>query len=185
MKFKFGIVLLIIITVTSCTNKTALETAFNCSNNISFSDTKKIKDIKKNFTITVPENWKTQLYYDEFQSDIFTADTIKELSSTYILDTSWKFGELILDADFESKIVSTIDSDLNLVNSKFEIIQEKPAFWYLKKGENKGFDYQVLHIFIKTSVDTYLEIKTEVYGSDNVNKRYCESIQLIKTIEFL
>ena len=185
MQFKFEIVLLVLITVTSCAKKTALETSFDCSSSVSFSDTKKVKDVKKNYTITVPGNWKTQLYYDEFQSDIFTADTTKELSSTYILDTSWKLGELTLDPEFESKIVTTFDSDLNLVNSKFETIQEKPAFWVLKKGKNKGFDYQVLHIFIKTSVDTYLEIKTEVYGSDNVNKRYCESIQLIKTIEFL
>ncbi|PHR72920.1 MAG: hypothetical protein COA67_04240 [Lutibacter sp.] len=183
MQFKFGIVLLILITTTSCVKKTVLETTFDCSNSVSFSDTKKVKDIKKNFTIAVPENWKTQLYYDEFQSDIFTADTTKELSDTYILDASWKFGELILDTGFETKMRS--NSDMNVVISKFENIQEKPAFWYVEKGENKGFDYQVLHIYLKTSVDTYLEIKTEVYGSKNVEKRFCESMQIIKSIEFI
>jgi len=183
MQFKFGIVLLILITTTSCAKKTALETTFDCSNSVSFSDTKKVKDVKKNFTISVPTNWKTQLYYDEFQSDIFTADTTKQLSETYILDTSWKLGELKLDAEFESKLLSS--TDLAVVGSKFEDIQEKPAFWYVLKGENKGFDYQVLQIYIKTSVDTYLEIKTEVYGTENVEKRLCESIQIIKSIEFI
>ncbi len=183
MQFKFGIVLLILITTVSCTEKTALETTFNCSNSVSFSGTKKVKDVKKNFTIVVPTNWKTQLYYDEFQSDIFTADTTKELSGTYILDTSWKLGELKLDTAFESKMLSSID--MTIVSSKFEDIQGKPAFWYVLKGKNKGFDYQILQIYIKTSVDTYLEIKTEVYGNENIEKRLCESIQIIKSIEFI
>ena len=183
MKFKFGIVLLILITATSCKEKTVLEANFNCSSSVSFSDTKTVKDVKKNFKINVPKNWKTQLYYDEFQSDIFTADTTKQLSETYILDTSWKLGELKLDTEFETKILS--NSDLSIVNSKFENIQNIPAFWYVKKGEKKGFDYQVLHLFLKTSVDTYLEVKTEVYGDKNVEKRLCESIQLIKTLEII
>ena len=183
MQFKFGVLFIILITTVSCSKNTALETAFDCSNRVSFSDTKKVKDIKKNFTMSVPTNWKTQLYYDEFQSDIFTADTTKQLSDTYILDTSWKLGELQLNTEFETKMLSS--TDMTVVNSKFEDIQEKPAFWYVLKGENKGFDYQVLHIYIKTSVDTYLEIKTEVYGTENVHKRLCESIQLIKTIEFI
>jgi len=183
MKFKFGIVFLILITATSCLKKTVLETTFDCSNSFSFSDTKKVKDIKKNFTISIPENWKTQLYYDEFQSDIFTADTTKNLSNTYIIDTSWKLGELNLSKEFETKLISSTDMDV--VNSKFENIQEKPAFWYLLKGKNKGFDYQVLQIFVKTSVDTYLEIKTEVYGNKNVEERFCESMQIIKSIQFI
>ncbi len=183
MQFKFRVVFLILITVTSCAKKTVLETTFDCSNSVLFSDTKKVKDIKKNFAIAVPQNWKTQLYYDEFQSDIFTADTIKELSDTYILDTSWKLGELKLNTEFETKMLSS--SNLSVLNSKFEDIQEKPAFWYVQKGENKGFDYQVLYIYVKTSVDTYLEIKIEVYGSKNVEKRFCESMQIIKSIEFI
>lgn len=183
MQFKFGIVLLILITATSCAKKTVLETTFDCSSSVYFSNTKVVKDVKKNFTIVVPKNWKTQLYYDEFQSDIFTADTTKELSDTYILDASWKLGELKLDTEFEAKMLSS--SDLSVVSSKFENIQEKPAFWLVHKGENKGFDYQVLHIYLKTTVDTYLEIKTEVYGSENVEKRFCESMQIIKSIKFI
>ena len=183
MHFKFGIFLLILITMTSCAKKTALETTYNCSNSFSFSETKKVKDFKKNFAITVPTNWKTQLYYDEYQSDIFTADTTKELSKTYILDTSWKLGELKLDEEFKTKI--TNNSNLNIVNSKIENILQKPAFWYIQKGKKKGFDYQVLQIYLKTSVDTYLEIKTEVYGNKNVEKRFCESIKIIKSIVFI
>lgn len=183
MKFKFEIFFIILITTISCTKKTELDKAFSCNNSTSFSETKTIKDIKNNFKINVPTNWKTQLYYDDFQSDVFSADTTKQLTETYILDTSWKLGELELNKEFESKIISS--TDMTVVNSKFEDIQEKPAFWYHLKGENKGYDYHVLHIFIKTTVDSYLEIKTSVYGNKNVEKRLCESIQLINTLEII
>lgn len=183
MKFKFGIVLLILIATVSCTKKTVLETTFNCSSSLSFSETKKMKDVKKNFTMIVPTNWRTQLYYDEFQSDIFTADTTKQLSETYILDASWKLGELKLDTEFKNEVTSS--TDLTIISSEFEDIQNKPAFWYVSKGKKNNFDYQVLNIYIKTSVDTYLEINTEVYGNENVEKRLCESINIIKTIEFI
>lgn len=183
MKFKFGIFFLFLISITSCSKKTVLETTFDCNNSSSITNTKRIKDVKKNFKISIPTSWKTQLYYDEFQSDIFTADTTKELTKTYILDSSWKMGELKLNKEFEATVKEK--TELEIVKSKFENIQNKPAFWYLAKGKQKGFDYQLLKIYIKTNVDSYLEISTEVYGNKDVNKRICESINLIKTIKFI
>lgn len=183
MKFKSVLFLFFLIIVTSCTKKSILETTFDCRSSTTFTKTKVVKDVQKNFKITIPTNWKTQLYFDEYQSDVFTADTVKQLTQTYILDTSWKMGELVLNKEFESKIKE--QSEFEITNFKFENILNKPAFWYLSKGKKKNYDYYLLKIYLKTAVDSYLEITTEIYGNKNINERLCESLSLIKTIKFI
>lgn len=183
MKFRFITVFLILIIATSCNEKTALETILNCSNSFSLSKTKEIKDVKKNFKIHVPTNWKTELYYDAFQSAVFTADTTKQLTETFILDTTWKNGELILDPAFEEKIKS--NPELTVIASQFENIHDKPAYWHHSKGIKNNFEYHLLDVYIKTSIDSYILISTQVYGKENINKRFCESMQLIKTLEII
>ncbi|AOW19844.1 hypothetical protein [Urechidicola croceus] len=183
MKFKVSILLLFLITFTSCAKKTLLEQTINCSGSASINNSKVYKDIKKNFTIKIPKDWKTQFYYDNYQSDISSADTTKQLTKTFILNTSSKQGELILDRNFESTIKSK--NKYEIINSQFENILNKPSYWYIAKGKKNNFEYQNLNLFIQTSVDTYLEIKTEVYGNENINERLCKAISIIKTIEFI
>lgn len=183
MKFKIVIFFFFLILATSCTKKSVLETTFNCNGSNISSKTKTLKDIKKNFKISIPTTWKTKLYFDEFQSDVFAADTTNQLTKTYIIDASWKVGELILDASFEDKIKEISKNKITF--SKFENIQNKPSFWCITKDEKKNFEYHELKIYIKTSIDTYLEITTQIYGDTNVNDRICQAIKLIKTIEFI
>lgn len=183
MKFKFVIIFIFLTFLISCQKKSALDKSFNCNSSIASLKTKVIKDVKKNFRLHIPTNWKTKLYYDEFQSDIFSADTTKQLTQTYILDASWKMGNLEFNSEFEQKIKE--NTQFEILNSKYEKFKGKNAYWYLSKGKNKGFDYQILKIFIKTGVDSYLEIYTEVYGDKNIKDRLCESIALINTIEFI
>jgi len=183
MKFRFITVFFILIIATSCNEKTALETILNCSSSFSLSKTKEVKDVKKNFKIHVPTNWKTELYYDEFQSAVFTADTTKQLTETFILDTTWKNGELILDSAFEEKIKSNLE--LIVITSQFENIHNKPAYWHHSKGIKNNFEFHLLDVYLKTSIDSYILISTQVYGNKDINKRFCESIQLIKTLEII
>ncbi len=183
MKFKLTLLLLLAVFLNSCNKKSELETSFKCQNSNTIIKLKEIKDVKKNFKIKVPENWKTKLYFDEYQSAVFTADTTKQLSETYILDTTWKSGELILDESLEEKIKS--NSDLTIIESKFENINDKPSYWHHSAGKKNNFDFNTLDVYIKTSVDSYLLISTQIYGNENINQRICESIQLINTLELI
>lgn len=182
MKFRFGIILLILITTVSCSKKTVLETTFDCSRS-SFSNVNEVKDVKNNFNIDIPTDWKINKYFDEFESSISTADTIKELTDTYIIDVSYKLGELELNQDFIDKVNTS--SSLEITYSEFENIFNKPSFWYLSSGKKNNYEYHILSMYVKTGADSYLQISIELYGDENVEKRLCEAFSIIKTIELI
>lgn len=133
MKFNIYSLILFVFIFLSCKEKSVLNTTFNCFNLSTNTDQKELTDIKKNFKISVPKNWKTELFYDEFQSSLFTADTAKQLSETFILDISSKSGELLFNDDFLNKIKS--NSELRIINSKFENFKNIPSFWHLSSGK--------------------------------------------------
>ncbi|MGB5323290.1 hypothetical protein, partial [Lutimonas sp.] len=87
----------------SCQNS-KFEKEFECETPISYTKTKTYKDVLNHFQIDVPEYWKSELYYDEYQSALYTADTTKSLRETFILDIAWHQGELVLNKDFEVRV---------------------------------------------------------------------------------
>ncbi len=178
MTFLFAFFLIV-----SCTPKTVLEKTIDCNITSDSSDLKEFIDVNKNYKISIPVNWKVQKYFDEYQSDIFAADTLKQLTETYILDTSFKTGELELNAEFGLKIKNSTSNEI--IASEFEIINKKFTFWYLSKGKKNNYKYHKLIFYFKTSVDTYLQVSVEVYGDKFVDKRLCEAVSIIKTIEFI
>jgi hypothetical protein len=184
MKKTVLIVLLYLIAL-SCKHQSELGKEFAC-------DTSEIKnlseyfDFKKNFKIHIPSSWKTELYYDDFQSEIFTADTTKQLSETFILDAAFNFGELNFDLEFHQKTDSILTvSNLKKIKEGTLKFKSKPAFWYLVKGTKNGFEYHQFNILVKNTSTTYFTANSEIYGTENVNKRICESISLMEKIEFL
>jgi hypothetical protein len=183
MNFKLFYFFILLISVFSCSKKITLENEMDCSNFISITQSNKKTDINKNFTIEVPKKWKHHLYYDDTQSTIFMADTIKELVDTYIIDVSKKNGELRLNQEFEDTLNN--HTDLNILKSSFENFKELPAYWKLSRGTKKKFIYHVFNLFVKISDVTYIEIKTEIYGDKNVDERLCESFKLISSLEIL
>ena len=181
-------ILIILLTVSlfSCQNND-LKTAFNCESTTSFSDTKEIRDIMKKFKIKFPSHWKTQLYYDEFQSEIYSADTTKSLNETYILDISWHQGELNLNQAFDQNVKDTlaIKEKLSPIKSNFIQFKEKPSYWNLSKGKDGKHTYHFLQVYVKTEVDEYFTFTTKVFGENNVDERLCESIQISDKIVFI
>ena len=167
--------------------KNDLQNEFNCKSTAEFSETKEIRDVLKKFKLTLPVNWKTQLYYDDFQSEIYSADTTKSLKETYILDISWHQGELDLNESFDQTVKDTlaIKEGLSLVKSKFGEFQKKPCYWNLSKGKSGEFTYHFFQVYVKTEVDEYFTFTTKVYGDENVDERLCSSIQLTDKIKFI
>jgi len=180
------IVLALIISFISC-QKNDLKKEFNCKSTTAFSDTKEIRDILKKFKIKFPRSWKTQLYYDEFQSEIYSADTTKSLTEAYILDISWHQGELNLNDTFDQSVKDTlaIKENLSPVRSDFIKFKERPSYWNLSKGKNGNHTYHFLQVYVKTEVDEYFTFTTKVYGDENVDSRLCEAIQLSDGIVFI
>ena len=102
MKFTLPFFLILLIFITGCSKKISLEDELSCPKLVSFSKTTQRTDFQNNFKLSIPNNWKYKLYYDDYQSAIFMADTIKELTETFIIDASWKYGALSFDASFET-----------------------------------------------------------------------------------
>jgi hypothetical protein len=176
----------ILFTIFSCKNTSNLSTTFNCKTS-NFSNLEKIADIKKQFRLNIPKNWNTRLYYDDIQTQIYTADTTKQLSQTYILDVAFNSGELILDNAFKNKILSNLKQNEQLENLKFQFdtFHKKPSIWFLSKGKKSNLSYHFFQLFILNSPTDYYEITTKIYGDEFVEDRLCESISLMDEIEFL
>tara|TARA_R110002073_G_scaffold72537_1_gene177209 strand:- start:191491 stop:192048 length:558 start_codon:yes stop_codon:yes gene_type:complete len=173
------LILLLAIELVSC-QKNNLKSQFTCTSSSEFGKTKEFRDIMKKFKVAIPANWKTQLYYDETKSQIYSADTTKQLTETYIYDVTWHQGELELNDSFAQKVKDTlaIKEQLNTVKSGFSEFKDKPIYWNLASGISSNFPYQILQVYVKSDLDEYITFTTKVYGSDQVDERFCESIEL-------
>lgn len=168
-----------------CSNQSEIGKKMNCSKT-TYKNTKQITDFNKNFILSIPSNWKTELYFDNYQSEIFTADTLKQLSETYILAASHNLGTLNFDKDFHHRKDSVLSANnLKIISSGNESFQSKPSFWYVSKGTKNNFDYHRFTVLAKLSENTYFSAYAEIYGNMNIDERICESISLLESIQFL
>ena len=180
------ILLLIAISVISCQSN-LLDKEFKCEKTTNLSELKEYKDFLKNFKIDIPKNWRTSLYYDEYSSEIQSADTTKQLTKTYLLNISWNQGELNLDDNFANSLNDSlrINEHLKVLKSGFGKFKSNPSYFNLSVGQHTGYPYQYLQVFIKTNVDQYIRLTSEVYGKDNIDERLCESIKVFNSIQFI
>ncbi|MDD3721543.1 MAG: hypothetical protein PHW92_03510 [Lutibacter sp.] len=171
--------------ISGCSKQSEIAKKMNCSPTI-YKNTKQIADFNKNFTLDIPSSWKTELYFDNYQSEIFTADTLKQLSETFILVASFNLGDLNFDSDFHHRKDSVLNaSKLKLIDSGNASFQSKPSYWYISKGTKNNFEYHRFTMMSKLSENTYFSAYAEIYGSENIDKRICESISLLESIQYL
>jgi len=169
----------------NCKKQSELSKTFDCE----LAKTEKylaINDFNNNFKIIVPSSWKTSLYYNDFQSEIFTADTTKQLTETFILDISYNLGELMINNDFVVKNDSILKStNLQKVISRKDNFQLKQSYWFLVKGTKNNFPFHQFNIYVKLTENSYLNSYVEIYGENNIKERLCSAISIIEKIEFL
>ncbi len=169
----------------SCSNQSKINKIFNCDA-IKIKNPESILDFNKNFRLTAPSDWKTELYFDKYQSEIFVADTTKQLTESFILIASFKLGNLNFDTDFHNRINSILQKEnLQIINSGNESFQSKPTYWYVTKGAKNGFTHHQFNIIVKLSENSYFKGYSEIYGANNIEDRICESITILEKIEFL
>ncbi len=186
MRFFLAAILALSLLTTSC-NQNNVQSALDCRGSIHFSDTKEMKDVMKKFQLNVPKTWKSNLYFDEYQSALYTADTTKELSETYIVDLAWHQGELLLDDNLDTKIKDLVQSkeQLETLKSGFSNFKNTPSYYNLSIGSAMQKTYHYLQIFTPTKVDEYYTFTVKIYGEEAVEERICESIALFENLTFL
>lgn len=183
--FHIGLSLSLLLSLSSCHEKTSeLSQVFFCEEPIELSPLEKVNDFKNNFTITTPKHWKTKLYYDSKQSEIFSADTIKNLSDTYIMDYSVISGHIDINKDLQEKVKLKIQENaMETIKESVHKFKGFDAFANLSKGTSRGMDLHIFQYYIKLYDEKYLLIKTEFYGEKDFDSRLCESISLIEKIK--
>lgn len=182
---KIYILFLTIIIILSCKKQSELSKEFNC-NSTELGNLKPYLDFKNNFKLYVPTSWKTSKYYSETQSEIFTADTIKQLTESYILNTSYALGTVNFDASFYQKTDSIItQNNFEKIKSGKSTFIKSPSYWSVLKGQKNGFTYHQFNLIAKKSEVAYFAATVEIYGDIKIDERICESIALLEKIEFL
>ncbi len=185
MKYIITIILLIS-TFISC-QKNTIEDSFDCNTPLHFTKSKEYSDVLKKFKIKIPSNWKTELYFDEYQSELYSADTTKQLSETYIVDITWHQGQLDFNKEFEQNLNEniTLKEKLIHVKSGHGSFLNHQSYYYIAVGENTDITYHYLQIFLKYKNDEYYTFTSKIYGNEFVNERICASISLFKNIRFI
>lgn len=170
-----------IILLSSC-NSNQISEDFNCETN-SFSNLEPITDFKKTFSFKIPKKWKTNLYYDDAVSSIYTADTTISLTKTILIDASFIKNSVEIDTIFIQK-VKTDNNKLALKQVKENKVTflNNDTYYNLAKGKKGKFQYHVLNVFSKVNTG-FLHLKTEIYGDSLVNERICKAVKLINNIQ--
>lgn len=167
----------------SCTNSSKISKDFNCETT-NFNNLETVKDVKNFFTIELPKNWKTNLYYDDVQSSIYTADTTKQLTETLLLDVTYIKNAIHFNEDFKLKQEQeSLAKNLIQTKAKETIFLENPAYYTISKGKKGTYKYQIFQTFIKINEQNFILAKAEVYGDSLINKRMCSAIALIEKIK--
>ena len=178
--------LLALVLLVGCQNS-KFEREFDCNTPLHFTNTKTYKDVLSHFEVDVPKNWKTKLYYDEFQSALYTADTTRQLRESYIIDLTWRQGELVFDSNFEERVTANVSSEHGLipVKSGRGDFLGRPSYYHIATGKNAGMNWHYLQVYVQFGPDDYYLLTSKIYGDDFVNERICASFGLFKTISFL
>ncbi|MFD1316275.1 hypothetical protein [Namhaeicola litoreus] len=179
------LLLTLFLSIISC-KKSEIGNQMGCVSHKSFSDTKVYKDALKKFKLELPKDWKTQLYVDEYKSEIYTADTTIELTSSFILDVAWHQGSVEFNEEFVKKFVDIqLKNELLLLEQGEMTVKGFPAFYDHSKGHQNGFDFNFIQIYIKTKPDEYYTLSSKVYGIENIDERLCTSLAILDDLEFI
>lgn len=174
----------IFISLFSCRNKEQLSQQFSCDVS-SFKNLEEIRDVKNLFSVQFPEHWKTNLFYDEVQSSIYTADTTKQLTETTILDITYVSRSISFDTDFTLKHEQEMLSKKLIRIASEEIkLSGKPTYYSISRGLKAAFPYQACHVFMKVNAKNFIHAKVEIYGDSLVEERLCKAVNLIERVTY-
>lgn len=178
----FTLVLLLV----GCQHKTDLSKTFSCKDRIQLQDIELVSDFNNNFNIKLPKYWNTKLYYDNVQSEIFSADTIKSLTDSYIINFAWVHDTIQISDKLQEKVLQISNKNaMKTAKESFHNFKGRKAYAHLGLGTSNDYSFRVFQYYIKFNEESYMRVKTEFYGDNNFESRFCEAIAIIETIDFL
>ncbi len=186
MKYSYTYFFLVITSVLmllSCENKTDLAKEFSCKSKHQLASLEEVDDFNKNFIIKVPKYWDTKLYYDNVQSEIFSADTIKSLSESYIMNFSWVNDTIQISKILQAEVHKIKEKNgMKTIKESFHKFKKRDAYAHLGIGKTTNYSFRVFQYYIKIDEENYMRIKTEFYGDDDFQTRFCEALSIIEMI---
>lgn len=184
MRFFIGLFLISVL-FSSCSKSSQLEKEFSCHTNIKLT-TEKVLDFYESYSVEIPKNWKTSLYYDNMQTEIFAADTTKVLENAYTMEFSMINGKMNSIESFKNKVKEkAINTGLQLIKENFIDKDKKKGYYFYGKGMQNNLEIYVFQYYIKFDNEKYFMVKTEIFGNEKVDERLCESLNIISSIEFV
>ena len=167
----------------SCQNQSEISNDFQCDSK-DIKNLEVIKDVKGIFSVKYPKNWKTNLFYDDIQSSIYSADTTKQLTETLLIDVTFIKKEINFNDAFKlQKEQESLSKNLIQTKSKEINLLNKSSFYTVSKGKKGKFPYQICNIYIKINNNNFIFAKAEIYGDSLVNQRLCKGFSLIEKIK--
>lgn len=181
---KYFLTTLLVVLMISCNSTSELKKEFPCATFSSFSNLQQTEDVRNLFSMSLPKNWKVNLFFDNVQTAIYTADTTVNLTKTIIMDASYIHSAINFDAVFQQKMTAD-NTKMELTETKAKKITlfDKPSYISYATGKKGTYSYHVLNTFTKVNSDNFLHIKTEIYGDTKVEERLCNAINLIDKIQ--
>lgn len=179
------IVFLLMMTLFSCHQTHSIEQVFSCQDNAIKAPKELVSDFKKTFSIELPKHWNTKLYYDNAQSEIFSADTVKIIENSIIFNTSMIESTLNLDEHFKQHLEAiTSQEGLTTIKTGIADFETYNGYYHLGKGVDKNMPIQVFQWYINCKNNRYFRLKIDIYGEENTDKRLCEALSLVRTLKF-
>ena len=180
------LIILSIVSFTFSCSKSELKKDFKCNSNYNFKKTIITSDFKNKFSLEIPKSWNIKYFYNSFQTSLMTADSLKTLTKSFILDVSLNSGELNLNNNFKEKVINNIKKEhLKLIKYKNIKFKEKDAIWFWSKGKQNKYNYNVLKLIAKNTATSYFEIETKIYGDSLIEERLCKSISILETLKIV
>jgi hypothetical protein len=184
MRQLFLFIGIISLSLASCNKQSKLSKTFSCKTATLPKNLEVVNEHQNRFSIELPKSWKTELYNISNQSGIISADTTKIVSNLYKVDFGIINGNIDLSSNLHKQVESIMqDNNLTTVQSEFLPYKGYDSYAHLAHGIQMNMPYYIFQYYIKLDTKKYILIKSEFYGENNVDNRFCESLALINTLK--
>ena len=184
MKFLYALLLCVVFF--SCKKQATITNVIPCNSSTAFKHAKIIRDVKNNYEINIGENWKRELYFDDYQSRIYAADTTRSFSSSFIVDVTCFKGKIILDEAFKNQLIANVKKQPKnyIIKEGFIELKELPGYFILSFENKHNTQIYTLTCYLTKGDDYYL-LKSTINGSENLDNNLCESIAVFNSLNLL
>ncbi|NJB81809.1 hypothetical protein [Wenyingzhuangia aestuarii] len=170
----------------SCEQGPTIFDVVDCNSNTEFHHTKSIRDVKNGFEISIGENWKRELYFDDYQSRIYAADTTRSFSASFLIDITRFKGKIIIEEAFKNKISQQILAKPRtyIIKDKLITFKNKPAYAVYSFQKNATNASYTIQCYVADKEHYYL-LSSQINGSQNLAQNSCEIVSIFNSLKML